>query len=117
MCIILFLAMPVIEQSPEDNAVEIGRIVQLSCFVSGVPQPNITFYHNDAEVVLDSRISQIGPFLLITNAIMADQGTYYCNTTNVVGTSISSSATLVVFGELHNQRDTTHNMYFFLYPL
>ena len=100
----IFVAMPVIERSPQDNAVEIGRIVQISCFASGVPEPEITFYHNDAGVVLNSRVSQIGSFLIITNAMSIDQGTYYCEATNVVGTNRSSSATLIVFGESHYQQ-------------
>ena len=95
--------MPVIEGSPEDDAVEIDRIVQLSCFASGVPAPNITFYHNDVEVVLDSRVSQIGPFLVITRVVVEDQGTYYCNASNVVGSAVSNSSMLIVFSKYHRQ--------------
>ena len=90
-----------IEGSPEDDAVEINHIVQLSCFASGVPAPDITFYHNDVEVVLDSRVSQIGPFLVITRAIVEDQGTYYCNASNVVGFAVSNSSMLIVFSKCH----------------
>lgn len=88
-----------IEQPPENNAVEIGRIVRMSCIASGVPPPEITFYRNNVEVVLDNRVSQIGPFLLITNVMANDQGTYHCEATNEVGTNSSSPATLIVFSK------------------
>lgn len=92
-----------IEQSPEDQAVEIGVIVRLSCIVSGVPTPEIKFFRNGVEVVLDSRVVQIGQFLIITNALADDQGIYHCEATNEVDTVRSSNATLFVFGEYHNQ--------------
>ena len=102
-----------IEKSPESDAVEIGGNVQMSCFASGVPAPEIKFYHNDAEVVLDSRVSQIdvnqdgivGSFLVVTNAMAEDDGTYYCEATNIVDTAKSSSAMLIVFSKYHNQLD------------
>lgn len=91
-----------IEGAPEDNAVEIGRTVRMSCFASGVPVPEIKFYRNDTEVVFDSRVLQIGPFLVITDVTVDDQGTYYCEATNEVGTARSSPATLTVFSKYHN---------------
>lgn len=106
VCYCVCVAMPVIERPPEDTAVEIGRIVQMTCFVSGVPMPEIKFYHNNADVVLNDRVSQInssiGSVLLITNVIAADQGTYYCEATNVVDTTKSPSAVLIVFSEYYN---------------
>ena len=95
----LFVAMPVIERSPEHSAVEIGRVVQFSCFVSGVPAPEITYYHGDVEVVPNNRIFQTGSFLIITNAMTEDQGKYYCEATNIIGTAVSSPVTLVVFSK------------------
>ena len=98
--------MPVIERPPEDAAVEIGRIVQMTCFVSGVPKPEIKFYHNNADVVLNDRVSQIdsaiGSVLVITNVVAADQGIYYCEATNVVNTTRSSSAVLIVFSKYYD---------------
>ena len=98
--------MPVIERSPENAAVEIGRTVQMSCFASAVPKPDIKFYHNNADVILSSRVSQIdspiGSVLLITNVIAVDQGTYYCEATNVVDTTGSSSAVLIVFSKYYD---------------
>ena len=95
--------MPVIERSPENTAVEMGRIVDMSCLVSGVPKPEIKFYHNDAEVVSSDRVSQInssnGLFLVITNVMAVDQGIYYCEATNVVNTTRSSPAVLIVFSK------------------
>ena len=97
------VAMPVIEGSPEDEAVELDGLVRLSCFASGVPVPKITFYHNDVEVVLDSRVAQAGSFLLITRAVVEDEGMYHCEANNTVGTARSNSSTLIVFSEYHNQ--------------
>ena len=103
VCYCICVAMPVIERSPENTAVEIGRIVDMSCLVSGVPKPEIKFYHNDAEVVSSDRVSQInspnGLFLVITNVMTVDQGVYYCEATNVVNTTRSSPAVLIVFSK------------------
>ena len=95
-----------IEKSPESDAVEIGRNVQMSCFASGVPAPEIQFYHNDVEVdshVFQIDFNQVGSFLVITNAMAEDEGTYYCEATNIVDTAKSSSAILIVFSKYHNQ--------------
>ena len=97
------VAMPVIEGSPEDEAVELDGIVRLSCFASGVPVPDIKFYHNDVEVVLDSRVAQAGSFLVITRAVVEDQGMYHCEAANMVGTARSNSSTLIVFSKCHKQ--------------
>ena len=97
------IAMPVIEGSPQDEAVELDSLVRLSCFASGVPAPDITFYHNDVEVVLDSRVVQVGSFLVITRAVVEDQGTYHCEVTNVVNTTMSNSSMLIVFSKYYNQ--------------
>ena len=94
--------MPTIERSPEHAAVEIGRTVQISCFASGVPNPEIKFYHDNVEVVLNNRVFQVGSFLVITDVTVSDQGTYYCQATNVVGTVRSSSASLIVFSKFYN---------------
>ena len=97
---ILSVAVPVIVRHPEDEAVELDRLVLLRCTSTGVPVPQVTFYHNDAEATLNSRVVQIGQFLQITRVTRDDQGRYHCVASNDAGEVMSTTAVLVVFGWL-----------------
>lgn len=87
---------------PENNAVEVGRTLSLSCLSTGIPDPNVTFFHNSIEVKLDIRIIQQGHFLVITNAGESDSGEYSCIAENVAGVEQSDPARLVIFSKLNS---------------
>ena len=89
--------MPVFVRPPEDEAIEIDRLVTIPCVSDGVPMPDTTFYVNGDPVGLDSRVIQTGQFLVITRAEPGDDGIYRCTANNSAGSITSAPARLVVF--------------------
>ena len=86
-------------RAPESVAVEVQRTLSLACVSTGIPDPNVTFFHNSIEVEFDVRVRQVGHFLIIANADDTDSGEYYCRAENIVGNVLSASARLVVFSK------------------
>lgn len=89
--------MPVLIRPPEDQAVEIGRLVNIPCVAEGVPMPNITFFVDGSPVELDATVTQAGQFLVITGVEIGDEGMYSCTAQNSAGSITSSPARLIVF--------------------
>jgi len=90
--------MPVIIRPPENEAVEVNRLVTIPCVSDGVPVPNVLFFMDGNDVQTnDNRVTQAGQFLVITRAEMSDAGMYSCTAQNPVGTITSDPARLVVF--------------------
>ena len=89
--------MPVIVRPPENEAIEIDRLVTLPCVSDGVPLPDTTFYMNGNPVGLDSRVTQTGQFLVITRAETGDDGMYSCTANNSAGSITSAPVRLIVF--------------------
>jgi len=89
--------MPVIIRPPENEAVEIDRLVTIPCVSDGVPVPDVVFHMDGSDVQTNSRVTQAGQFLLITRTEMSDAGMYSCTAKNPAGTITSNSARLIVF--------------------
>ena len=89
--------MPVLIRPPEDEAVEINRLVNIPCVSDGVPLPNVTFLKDGEAVEMDARVTQNGQFLIISRVEIGDGGMYSCRAENDAGIAISDAARLIVF--------------------
>ena len=89
--------MPVFIRPPENEAIEIDRLVNIPCVSDGVPIPDTVFYINGNPVELDERVTQAGQFLVITRALPSDDGMYTCTAENSAGSITSESARVIVF--------------------
>ena len=89
--------MPVFIRPPENEAIEIDRLVNIPCVSDGVPVPDTVFYINGNPVVLDERVTQAGQFLVITRALPSDDSMYTCTAENSAGNITSEPARVIVF--------------------
>lgn len=87
-----FPVPPTITVPPMDVAVREGLSAEFTCSARGIPSPEITWFHGDAQV-------GVGMSLIVDNANTNDQGDYVCLASNSAGET-RASATLTVFGEL-----------------
>lgn len=62
--------------------------IQLGCFASGDPKPQVSWYKNGQRLITDSRISfdQHG-YLSIDEVQITDSGEFLCKATNIAGTA------------------------------
>ncbi|XP_062570988.1 hemicentin-1-like isoform X1 [Saccostrea cucullata] len=82
------LVPPVIDKGIEKyTGVTKGRTTVLNCPAHGLPPPNITWYKDDAPLVLDKRMELLtgGLQLKITNTTTNDTGTFKCTAVNPAG--------------------------------
>ena len=84
---------PVIERGPQTTFVGIYSSVNLSCIVSGSPQPSIQWYKDDAPLQ-----GQVYPSYYIQSVELNDRGVYYCEAMNSEGTVESSRAVINILG-------------------
>lgn len=95
--------MPVIIRLPENEAVEVNRLVTIPCVSDGVPKPNVVFFKDGNAVQTDgNRVTQVGQFLVITRAEISDAGMYSCTAQNSEGNVTSDPARLIVFRKYFN---------------
>ena len=100
LVIFLLQVSPQITEPPISQSVTEGYPVNLSCVASGVPTPTFVWTFNNGD--LPSGINQTdheGESLLVSPSVTKGMnGTYKCTAKNKANT-ISSSATLRVYGK------------------
>nr|NP_523891.2 peroxidasin, isoform A [Drosophila melanogaster]NP_995975.1 peroxidasin, isoform E [Drosophila melanogaster]NP_995976.1 peroxidasin, isoform D [Drosophila melanogaster]NP_995977.1 peroxidasin, isoform C [Drosophila melanogaster]Q9VZZ4.1 RecName: Full=Peroxidasin; Flags: Precursor [Drosophila melanogaster]AOQ10577.1 Pxn-RA [synthetic construct]AAF47668.1 peroxidasin, isoform A [Drosophila melanogaster]AAS64946.1 peroxidasin, isoform C [Drosophila melanogaster]AAS64947.1 peroxidasin, isofo len=97
-------AKPQFLVAPQDAQVAAGEQVELSCEVTGLPRPQITWMHNTQELGLEEQAqAEILPSgsLLIRSADTSDMGIYQCIARNEMGALRSQPVRLVVNGGNH----------------
>jgi len=100
----LLAAKPQFLVAPQDAQVAAGEQVELSCEVTGLPRPQITWMHNTQELGLEEQAqTEILPSgsLLIRSADTSDMGIYQCIARNEMGALRSQPVRLVVNGGNH----------------
>ena len=94
---------PFFLRPPEDITSAISRRAELTCQVSGDPQPQIVWRRVGAELPVDRVHVTEDKSLRIDDVRLGDEGEYVCRAENAVG-SVTGSARLSVTGE-QNDRD------------
>ena len=89
---------PFFLRPPEDVTSAVSRRAELTCQVSGDPQPQIVWRRVGAELPLGRVHVTDGKSLRIDDLRLADEGEYVCRAENAVG-SVTGSARLSVTGE------------------
>lgn len=84
---------PVIVRGPQTTFVGIYSSVNLSCIVSGSPQPTIQWYKDDAPLQ-----GQVYPSYFIQSVELNDRGVYHCEAMNSEGSVESSRAVINILG-------------------
>ncbi|XP_071839760.1 basement membrane-specific heparan sulfate proteoglycan core protein-like isoform X3 [Apostichopus japonicus] len=87
-------AAPQISVQPETRSVSIGASVVFTCFASGFPFPEITWYKEDSDLFPDDFEIDSG-VLTLRNVKKEDAGTYVCSATNNEGT-VEYKANLII---------------------
>ena len=79
---------------PEIVYVPIFSQAVFVCQVTGSPQPSIEWFKDD--VIIPNEESQ---FLIVPSVTLSDRGKYYCTVTNTLGTDISNTGYLGIYGQ------------------
>jgi len=79
---------------PEIVYVPIFSQAVFVCQVTGSPQPSIDWFKDD--VIIPNEESQ---FLIVPSVTLSDRGKYYCTATNTLGTDISNTGYLGIYGQ------------------
>ena len=79
---------------PETTFADLYQSVNLSCAVTGSPQPTIEWF-KDGQTVS----GEVQQFLFISQLDVVDRGEYYCTATNEVGSFSSASVFVNINGE------------------
>ena len=87
------LAAPSIERGPQTTFASIYSSVNLSCVVSGSPQPSVQWYKDNAPLS-----GQVYPFYFIQSVELDDRGVYHCEGVNSEGSVVSNPAVLNILG-------------------
>jgi hypothetical protein len=82
---------PSIVISPLDQNVNLGNLVNLSCIVTGSPQPALTWF-KDGEIIPGANV----PFYIIQSIEPNNRGEYYCTASNSEGSDKSSIAYVTI---------------------
>lgn len=92
---------PSVKKQLEDIVANVGDLIAtLSCDIGGVPEPKITWFKDEKELVIptpkyESRYTEGLAELDVKNIVESDAGRYSCRATNELG-SITTRATLTV---------------------
>ncbi|XP_049271686.1 protein sax-3-like isoform X2 [Rhipicephalus sanguineus] len=86
---------PYFVRVPEDVTSLAEESVEFQCKVNGDPKPTVTWRRQDGKMPVGRAYVQEDKSLHIKNVALADEGTYICESENIVG-SVSASATLTV---------------------
>lgn len=84
---------PKIEQGPQTMFTNIYSSVNLTCVVSGSPQPSIRWFKDNSLLA-----GQIFPSYFIQSIELNDRGVYHCEATNTEGTVKSEPAVINILG-------------------
>ena len=87
------LSPPSLLQSPGTIFAHQFERVVLKCEVSGNPEPVVTWYKDDMEIIGATRNE-----LIIPEADLADRAVYYCTASNSLGSVTSEQAFLNIKG-------------------
>ena len=90
---------PVINTHPVSSKVKALANVTFSCSVSNINGVTYSWHRNNDDIPRTRSRGQNTNTLTITRAVPPDEGMYYCNATNDVGSTSSRSASLTVDGE------------------
>ncbi|XP_069115359.1 hemicentin-1-like isoform X2 [Argopecten irradians] len=97
--------IPSVSVSQTSYSIGYGSSVTLNCGVSSTPAANSVFWEHTGSNGVTSTVtigsgyqgsSLSSPSLVISSAVLEDQGSYYCKATNNVGTGTSSQVYLYV---------------------
>lgn len=92
---------PKVKKQLEDIVANVGDLIAtLSCDLEGHPDPQITWFKNDKELVIPSakyqaRSSDSLRELTVKNIEESDAGCYSCRATNDLGTTITKASLIV----------------------
>lgn len=86
-------SLPRIERGPQTTFVGIYSPVNLTCVVSGSPQPSIQWYKDGALLP-----GEVYPSYFIQSVEVDDRGVYHCEATNSEGSVQSSGAVINILG-------------------
>ena len=64
------------------------------CQITGSPQPSIDWFKDN--VIIPNEES---PVLIVPSVTLSDRGKYYCTATNTLGTDISNTGYLGIYGQ------------------
>lgn len=84
---------PTIDQGPQTTFVGIYSHVNLTCIVSGSPQPTIQWYKDDVALP-----GEVFSSYFIESVELNDRGVFHCEATNTLGTAKSSPAVINLVG-------------------
>jgi hypothetical protein len=84
---------PVIVRGPQTTFVGIYSSVNLTCIVSGSPQPSIQWFKDNAPLP-----GEVYPSYFIQSVELNDRGVYHCVAINSVGSVESNGAVINILG-------------------
>jgi len=77
-----------------------GEMLILVCQASGVPEPQIRWYHNEREIRPTGRVSMDrDSSLVISNSELSDAGEYVCQADNGIGSLQSRTIEVSIYGK------------------
>ena len=83
---------------PSDQNVTFGSLINLTCIVTGSPQPIISWFKDGQQI---SNITT--PFYIIPSIQTTDRGQYYCRASNSLQTITSREALVIIRGEIYHK--------------
>lgn len=100
--IYLLTDAPMILNHPQNNTSALtGQSVIISCNISALPRPEVTWLRDNDTVEYDHRVELLEDgSLYISNVMLIDDGLYQCVATNVNGSAESDFGMLSVSGKL-----------------
>lgn len=84
---------PAIVSAPQTAFVSIYGSVNLTCVVSGSPQPSIQWFKDGAPLP-----GEVFPSFFIESVDLNDRGVYHCEATNSLGVARSAAAVINIIG-------------------
>ena len=84
---------PNIELGPQTTFISIYSSVNLTCLVSGSPQPLIQWFKDNSPLT-----GEVFPFYHIQSVEVNDRGVYHCKATNLEGSVESNGAVINILG-------------------
>ena len=86
---------------PQDTSVLTGESVTISCNITALPRPMVTWLMNNDTVEYDQRLQLLEDgSLYISNVMLTDDGIYQCIATNINGSVESDYGMVEVSGKM-----------------
>lgn len=97
----LILDAPMIVTHPQDTSVLTGESVTISCNITALPRPMVTWLKDNETIEYDRRLQLLEDgSLYISNVMLADVGLYQCMATNINGSVESDYGMVEVSGKM-----------------